>query len=76
VTDSKAPTLEETVALIDKGHQQAATMLEKIFAAIAIGPDGVRIKPVVDLTKVAPAGLTAWATMLGLLRARRRARDR
>jgi uncharacterized spore protein YtfJ len=45
-------------------------------AIIAIGPDGVRIKPVVDLTKVALAGLTTWATMLGLLRARRRARHR
>jgi uncharacterized spore protein YtfJ len=155
VTHSKAPTLEETVALIDKAHQQAATMLEKIFAAaqpgavygqpvgaegytvitaaevtsgggfgmgmglgppsrpgsraaptaqaaqredrqsggaggvgggggamgrpvaiIAIGPDGVRIKPVVDVTKVALAGLTAWVSMLGLLRARRRPRTR
>jgi energy-coupling factor transporter ATP-binding protein EcfA2 len=45
-------------------------------AIIAIGPDGVRIKPVVDLTKVALAGLTTWATMLGLLRARRKARNR
>jgi uncharacterized spore protein YtfJ len=154
VTDSKAPTLEETVLLIDKAREQAATMLEKIFAAaqpgavygqpvgaerytvitaaevtsgggfgmglglgppsrpggraaptaeappedrqsggaggvgggggsmgrpvavIAIGPDGVTVKPVVDVTKVALAGLTAWATMLGLLRARRRARNR
>jgi uncharacterized spore protein YtfJ len=42
-------------------------------AIIAIGPDGVRIKPVVDVTKVALAALTAWATMLGLLRAKRRA---
>jgi uncharacterized spore protein YtfJ len=155
VTDSKATTVDEAVALIDKARQQAATMLEKIFAAaqpravygqpvgaerytvttaaevtsgggfgmglglgppsrpgstaaptadaaqpetrqtggagglgggggamgrpvaiIAIGPDGVRVKPVVDVTKVALAGLTAWATMLGLLRARRRARSR
>jgi uncharacterized spore protein YtfJ len=154
VTDSKAPTLEEAVTLIDKAREQAATMLEKIFAAaqpgavygqpvgaegytvitaaevtsgggfgmgmglgppsrpgsraptaeaarpedrqtggagglgggggsmgrpvaiIAIGPDGVRVKPVVDVTKVALAGLTAWATMLGLLRVRRRARNR
>jgi uncharacterized spore protein YtfJ len=154
VTDSKAPTLEEAVALLDKAREQAATMLEKIFAAaqpgavygqpvgserytvitaaevtsgggfgmglglgppstpggtaaptaeaalpetrqtggagglgggggsmgrpvavIAIGPDGVTVKPVVDVTKVALAGLTAWATMLGLLRARRRARN-
>ena len=42
-------------------------------AIITIGPDGVTIKPVVDVTKIALAGLTAWATMLGLLRARRRA---
>jgi uncharacterized spore protein YtfJ len=155
MTDSKASTLEEAVALLDKAREQAATMLEKIFAAaqpgavygqpvgaegctvitaaevtsgggfgmgmglgppstpgsraaptaeavppedrqsggagglgggggsmgrpvaiIAIGPDGVRVKPVVDVTKVALAGLTTCATMLGLLRARRRARTR
>jgi uncharacterized spore protein YtfJ len=153
VTDSKGTTPEETASLIDKTREQAATMLEKVFAAaqpgavfgepvgsgtytvitaaevtsgggfgmgmglgppsrpdtdapaadaaspegrqpggtgagggggsmgrpvaiIAIGPDGVTIKPVVDVTKVALAGLTAWATMLGLLRARRRARRR
>jgi uncharacterized spore protein YtfJ len=153
VADSKDPTLDEAVSLIDKAREQAAAMLEKIFAAaqpgavygqpvsaegytvitaaevtagggfgmgmglgpasgsdaqeaptaeaapsggrqtgggggggggsmgrpvaiIAIGPGGVTIKPVVDVTKVALAGLTAWATMLGLLRARRRARTR
>jgi len=31
---------------------------------------------VVDVTKVALAGLAVWASMLGLLRARRRARNR
>lgn len=155
MTDSKPPTLEEAVSLMDKAREQAATMLEKIFAAaqpgavygqpvgaeghtvittaevtsgggfgmgmglgppsrpgsraaptaeaaqledrqtggagglgggggamgrpvavIAIGPDGVTVKPVVDVTKVALAGLTAWASMLGLLRARRGARNR
>jgi uncharacterized spore protein YtfJ len=157
VTDSKATTLEEAVSLLDKAREQAATMLEKIFAAaqpgavygqpvesgtytviaaaevtsgggfgmgmglgppsrpgsraapaaaaaaaqpedrqpggaggvgggggsmgrpvaiIAVGPDGVTIKPVVDVTKVALAGLTAWVSMLGLLRAGRRARNR
>ncbi len=45
-------------------------------AVIAIGPDGVTVRPVVDVTKVALAGLTAWATMLAVLRARRRARRR
>jgi uncharacterized spore protein YtfJ len=152
VADSKGTTPDEAVSLIDRAREQAATMLEKLFAAaqpgavygqpvssesytvitaaevtsgggfgmgmglgpgsrsatkatpteeaappegrqtgggggvgggggamgrpvaiIAIGPDGVTIKPIVDVTKVALAGLTAWATMLGLLRARRRA---
>jgi|Tabmets5t2r1_1033131.scaffolds.fasta_scaffold55653_2 uncharacterized spore protein YtfJ len=45
-------------------------------AIIAVGPDGVTIKPVMDVTKIALAGLTASATMLGLLRARRRAGKR
>jgi len=45
-------------------------------AVIAIGPDGVTVRPVVDVTKVALAGLTAWAAMLAVLRARRRARRR
>jgi GTPase len=45
-------------------------------AIITIGPDGVRVKPVVDVTKVALAGLAVWASMLGLLRARRQARNR
>jgi uncharacterized spore protein YtfJ len=155
VNDRKAPTLEEAVWLLDKTGEQAAAMLEKVFAAaqpgavygqpvgaegytvitaaevasgggfgmgmglgppsrpagraaptaeagrpetsqsggagglgggggamgrpvaiIAIGPDGVTIRPVVDVTKVALAGLTAWASMLGLLRARRQARHR
>jgi hypothetical protein len=45
-------------------------------AIIAIGPEGVTVKPVMDVTKVALAGLTAWVSVLGLLRARRRARNR
>jgi uncharacterized spore protein YtfJ len=151
VNDRKDPTPDEATSFIDKAREQAAAMLEKIFAAaqpgavygqpvsaegytvitaaevtagggfgmgmglgpgsgsgetaaptaeappaggrqtggggglgggggsmgrpvaiIAVGRDGVTIKPVVDVTKVALAGLTAWATMLGLLRARRR----
>jgi len=43
-------------------------------AIIAIGPSGVTVRPVVDLTKVALAALTASAAMLGLQRAMRRAR--
>ena len=43
-------------------------------AIIAIGPGGVTVRPVVDVTKVVLAALTASAAMLGLRRAVRRAR--
>jgi uncharacterized spore protein YtfJ len=42
-------------------------------AIIAIGPGGVTVRPVVDVTKVALAALTAAVSMLGLRRAMRRA---
>ena len=42
-------------------------------AVIIIGPDGVTVKPVFDLTKIALAGVTAWTTMLAVLRRARRA---
>jgi uncharacterized spore protein YtfJ len=34
------------------------------IAAIVIGPDGVTVKPIFDLTKIALAGITAWGAML------------
>lgn len=37
------------------------------IAAIIIGPDGVTVKPVVDATKVALAGITLVTTMLVML---------
>jgi uncharacterized spore protein YtfJ len=44
-------------------------------ATIIIGPDGVQVKPVVDVTKLAITALTAWAAMasvqFGIQRARR-----
>jgi uncharacterized spore protein YtfJ len=43
-------------------------------AVIAIGPNGVTVRPVVDVTKVALAALTASLAMLRLRRAMRRAR--
>jgi uncharacterized spore protein YtfJ len=45
-------------------------------AIIIIGPDGVTVKPVVDATKIALAGVTAWGTMFMLLRRMRRASKR
>jgi uncharacterized spore protein YtfJ len=45
-------------------------------AVIVIGPDGVTVKPVFDITKIALAGITAWGTMLLLLRKMRRGNKR
>jgi uncharacterized spore protein YtfJ len=44
------------------------------IAIIAIGPNGVTVRPVVDLTKIALAALTASAAMLGMRWTTRRAR--
>lgn len=45
-------------------------------AIISIGPEGVSIKPIVDVTKIALAGLTVWGTMALLLRRMRKASRR
>ena len=45
-------------------------------AIIIIGPDGVTVKPVFDLTKIALAGVTAGITLLTMFRRVRRARRR
>jgi len=36
-------------------------------ALIVIGPTGVEVRPVVDVTKIALAALTAWGAMLPML---------
>lgn len=41
-------------------------------ATIVVGPDGVKFQPVVDVTKIAIAAVTAWAAMLGAMRGFRR----
>jgi len=43
-------------------------------AIIIIGPDGVTVKPVVDVTKIALAGVAVWGTMFLLLKRMRKAR--
>ena len=42
-------------------------------AIIVIGPDGVRIRPVVDATKLALAAITTWGAMAVMLRKMRKA---
>jgi len=37
-------------------------------AVIIIGPEGVSMKPIFDITKIALAGIAAWITMLTLFR--------
>jgi uncharacterized spore protein YtfJ len=43
-------------------------------AVISIGPEGVTIKPVFDMTKIALVGITSWVAMLTMLIRMRRAR--
>ncbi len=45
-------------------------------AVISIGPDGVTVKPIVDVTKIVLASVTVWGTMLMLLGRMRKARRR
>lgn len=42
-------------------------------AIVVIGPDGVTVKPVFDLTKIAIVGVTTCAAMLAVFRRMRRA---
>jgi uncharacterized spore protein YtfJ len=37
--------------------------LGRPVAVISIGPDGVKVAPIVDVTKVAIAGMTAWGAI-------------
>ena len=43
------------------------------MAAIFIGPDGVKIEPVVDVTKIGLAAIGAWLSIALLLVRRARA---
>jgi uncharacterized spore protein YtfJ len=43
-------------------------------AAIVIGAEGVKVEPIVDVTKLAVAGITAWGVMLGTVMRMRSAR--
>lgn len=42
-------------------------------AAIVVGPNGVKIEPVLDITKVALAGIAAWGTVVAILTRMRKA---
>jgi uncharacterized spore protein YtfJ len=36
------------------------------IAVIVIGPNGVTVRPIFDITKIALAGITAWGAMLAM----------
>jgi uncharacterized spore protein YtfJ len=58
------------------GGGGAGRTLSRPVAVIVAGPDGVRVEPVVDPTKIALAALTAFGFMAGMLmRMQRAARD-
>jgi uncharacterized spore protein YtfJ len=47
--------------------------MSRPVATIMIGPEGVKVRPVVDVTKLAIAGITAWGAMaIALARMARR----
>jgi uncharacterized spore protein YtfJ len=56
------------------GYGGGGGSMGRPVAVIAIGPNGVTVRPVVDVTKVALAALTASLAMLRLRRAMQRAR--
>ncbi|MBM3187452.1 MAG: hypothetical protein FJ026_01035 [Chloroflexi bacterium] len=78
-----APTAGETP---DKGEPQSQRPVSggggtgggggstgRPVAVIIIGPEGVAVRPVVDVTKITLAFLTAWGAMLMMLGKMRRA---
>jgi uncharacterized spore protein YtfJ len=66
------PTGQQPIA--GSGFGGGGGSMGRPVAIIAIGPSGVTVRPVVDVTKVAMAALTASAAVLGLQRAMRKAR--
>jgi uncharacterized spore protein YtfJ len=56
------------------GYGGGGGAMSRPVAIVAIGPNGVTVRPVVDVTTLALAALTASAAMLGLRRTMRRVR--
>ena len=58
------------------GAGGGGTSMARPVATIVIGPDGVKVRPIVDVTKIAIAGATAWgAVALMLMRMLRASRS-
>jgi uncharacterized spore protein YtfJ len=50
-------------------------VLSRPVAVVVASPEGVRVEPVVDITKIALAALTALGFMVGMMRRMRSQRD-
>jgi uncharacterized spore protein YtfJ len=71
---TEAPRPSGTRSIGGSGFGGGGGSVGRPVAIIAVGPNGVTVRPVVDVTKVVLAALTASAAMLGMRRAIRRAR--
>ena len=60
-TESGAPVQNEGSGMGGGGGASG-----RPIAAIVIGPNGVSVKPIFDITKIALAGITAWGAMLAM----------
>jgi uncharacterized spore protein YtfJ len=66
----------ETQTVSGGGGGGGGSSVGRPVAAIVIGPEGVKVEPIVDVTKIALAGITAWgaiAFMLARMARKRRA---
>jgi uncharacterized spore protein YtfJ len=71
-TEAPRPAGKQSIG--GSGFGGGGGSLGRPVAIIAIGPNGVTVRPVVDVTKVVLAALTASAAILGMRRAIRSAR--
>lgn len=56
------------------GGGGGAKTLARPVAVVIISPEGVRVEPVIDLTKIGLAVITAWGFMLSIIMRMRRPR--
>ena len=58
------------------GGAGGAKTLARPVAVVILSPEGVRVEPVIDLTKIGLAVITAWGFMLSIIMRMRRRRPR
>ena len=71
--ESNSPTSSGQARQLAGGGGGGGGSSGRPVAAIVIGPDGVKIEPVVDVTKIGLAAIGAWLSIALLLARRARA---